>query len=141
MSSVILHRSGPRQFVGIDERNQTLVMDAGPKGGGRHAGLKPSELLPFSLASCSAVSLVGILEKQRQGPFELSIEVDFYQEPEPPWTFTRFSLHYIFTGAHLDEAKVRKAIDLCESKYCSVFASLKESIKIESRVSINPPQT
>lgn len=139
MSTIVLHRSGKRQFVGTDERHQTLVMDAGPRGGGDHAGLKPSELLPFSLGACIAVTLVNILEKQRQGPFELEIEVSFAQKADPPWQFTRFSLHYRFEGHNLDETKIRSAIKLAEERYCSVTASLKDEIRIETTVSINAP--
>ena len=52
MGKVYLRRSGPRQFIGIDERNQTLVVDAAPKGGGEGRGLKPSELVPFAVGTC-----------------------------------------------------------------------------------------
>ena len=139
MSSVTLRRSGSRQFIGIDQRNQTLVVDAGPKGGGQFAGLKPSELLPFSLGSCVGVSLVNILEKQRQGPFDLEIEISFTQKAEAPWPFVRISLHYRFEGDNLDAVKVENAVKMAEEKYCAVSASLKEEVRIENTVSINEP--
>jgi putative redox protein len=138
MATVQLRRSGARQFVGTDERNHTFVTDAAPNAGGQYAGLKPSELLPFAIGSCIGVTLVGILEKQRQGPFDLDIDIEFEQEENPPWPFTRIALHYKFTGDNLGLTRVRKAIETAEQRYCAVTASLKESVKIETRVTINP---
>ena len=136
MSTVTLRRSGNRQFVCTDQRGRTLVVDAGPRGGGQFEGMKPSELLPFSLGACVAVTVVNILDKQRQGPFDLEIEISFAQKAAAPWPFTRFTLDYKFIGDNLDEAKVNAAIKLAEEKYCAVTASLREDIRIETNVSI-----
>jgi putative redox protein len=116
-------------------------MDAGPNAGGQHAGIKPSELLPFSIGSCIGVTLVGILEKQRQGPFDLKIDIEFEQAADPPWPFTRIALHYKFTGENLDEVRIRKAIETSEHRYCAVTASLKESVNIETRVTVTPRES
>lgn len=138
MSQVILRKSGRRQFVGIDERKQTLVVDAGPPGGGEFAGLKPSELLPFAVASCIAVTAVGIMEKMRQEPLAMTVSVEFEHEADFPRAFKFFKLHWQFRGDHLDAEKLQKAVHLSEEQYCSVSASLKESITIEHRITIEP---
>lgn len=136
MDRVRLRRSGPRQLVGIDERNHTLVLDVKPEVGGEWAGLKPSELLPFSVGACIGVTLIGIMEKQRQGPFQMTVDIDFEQSPEPPSEFTRFALHWQFSGDNLDMAKIERALETAEKRYCSVSASLKESVKVEHKVTI-----
>jgi len=136
MSQVVLRRSGPRQLVGIDERNQTLTIDVSPDVGGEWAGLKPSELLPFSLGACIAVTAIGILEKMRQGPFELTVRIDFEHDDEPPKAFTRFRLEWLFHGSNLDPEKLQKAVDIAEERYCSVSASLKDDIVVEHIIKI-----
>lgn len=134
MSRVTLRKSGPRQFVGIDERHHTLTMDIAPEVGGEWAGLKPSELLPFALGSCIGVTAVGILEKMRQGPFELTVDIDFEHSDQPPKAFRRFDLTWNFRGANLDLEKLKKAIETSEQKYCSVSASLKDDIVVTHQV-------
>jgi putative redox protein len=136
MDRIRLRRSGPRQLVGIDERNHTLVLDTKPDVGGEGAGLKPSELLPFSIAACISVTLIGILEKQRQGPFQMTVDVEFEQSEELPKAFTQILLHWQFTGQNLDLEKIERAVETAEQRYCSVTASLKDSVKIAHRVTI-----
>ena len=59
------------------------------------AGAKPSDLLPLSLAACTAYDVVAILRKQRQRLDALTVEVTSVQDPNPPWTFR--SIHTAFT--------------------------------------------
>lgn len=134
MNRVTLRKSGPRQFVGIDERHHSFTMDIAPEFGGEWAGMKPSELLPFSLGACIAVTAVGILEKMRQGPFELTVDVDFEHDEAPPKAFKRFDLTWNFRGANLDTEKLKKAIETSEQKYCSVSASLRPGIVVQHHV-------
>lgn len=136
MERVRLRRSGPRQLVGIDERNHTLVLDVKPDVGGEWAGLKPSELLPFSLGACIGVTLIGIMEKQRQGPFQMTVDIEFEQNPDPPKEFRQIALHWQFSGENLDLAKIERALETAEKRYCSVSASLKESVKVGHKISI-----
>jgi putative redox protein len=111
-------------------------VDTAAAVGGEAAGLKPSELVPFGLAACIGVTTIGILEKQRLGPFEMTVDVEFAHAEERPKPFTQFRLHWQFKGAKLDEEQARKAVEMSEAKYCSVAASLKESIHIEHRVTV-----
>lgn len=136
MDRVTLRRSGPRQLVGIDERHHTLVLDVKPDVGGEWAGIKPSELLPFSVGACIGVTLIGILEKQRQGPFQMTVDIDFEQCDEHPKCFTHIVLHWQFSGENLDAPKIERALETAEKRYCSVTASLKDSVKIEHRVTV-----
>lgn len=109
-------------------------MDIAPEHGGQWDGMKPSELLPFGLASCIAVTAVGILEKMRQGPFELSIDVDFQHDEKPPKAFRRFDLTWTYRGEGVDPEKLKQAIETSEQKYCSVSASLREDIVVEHHI-------
>jgi putative redox protein len=136
MDRVRLRKSGPRQFVGIDSKQHTLTVDIQPEFGGESAGLKPSDLMPLSLGSCIGVTAVGILEKMRQGPFELNVDIDFEHEPDPPKKFTQFNLTWHFKGEGLDKDKLLKAITTAEHKYCSVSASLKDEIVVKHTLTL-----
>lgn len=136
MSRITLQKTGARQFTGTDERQHTLKVDIAPQFGGESSGLKPSELLPFGLASCIAVTAVGILEKMRQGPFDLTVDVDFAHEDQPPKAFKSFDLTWKFRGQNLDLQKLKQAIETSEKKYCSVSASIKDSIQVCHRVEL-----
>ncbi len=103
------------------------VLIGGEAGG---AGAKPSDLLPVSLAACTAYDVVVILRKQRQELRDLEVRITSEQDPEPPWTFRRIRLHFIITG-DVDGSKARKAIALSESKYCAVAASIRPTVAIE----------
>lgn len=98
----------------------------GEAGGG---GAKPSDLLPLSLAACTAYDVVVILRKQRQGLRALEVITTSEQEADPPWTFTRIHQHFVLTG-EIEERKATRAIDLAESKYCAVAASLRPTVDL-----------
>ena len=99
-------------------------------------GFKPGELLLTSLAGCSGVDLVDILRKQRQDVSAVDISVAGKQAPEPPWTWEEIHLEYVVRGRGLGESAVRRAIDLSETKYCSVGATLAGRCLITSSFKI-----
>jgi putative redox protein len=98
---------------------------------GDHDGVasKPSDLLPLSLAACTAYDVVVILRKQRQDLRALEVISRSQQDPEPPWSFRRIHLHFVLTG-DVDDAKADRAIALAESKYCAVAATLRETVEL-----------
>ena len=67
-------------------------------------GAKPSDLLPASLAACTAHDVVNILRKQRQELRGLEVRISSTQDPDPPWTFRSIHSHFVLTG-RIDERK------------------------------------
>jgi putative redox protein len=121
---------GGRQFVGIDEGGQAIVIDASVEGGGQGEGFRPSNLLLAALAGCTGYDVVNILEKQRQHLSGLEIRVRGTQQPDPPWTFTDIHVEYILRGHNLDPRRVERAIELSEDSYCSVTATIGGKARI-----------
>ncbi len=114
-----------KQFVGIDSTGHSVVLSSPADG----IGMKPSDLLLVSLAGCTAYDVVEILGKKRQKLEKLTIEVSGEQESEPPWPFRR--IHTVFRlRGELDEKAVKQAIELSESKYCSVAATLRSGAEL-----------
>ncbi len=117
-----------KRFVGVDSTNHGIVISSPGEDGG--IGTKPSDLLLLSLGSCTAYDVVNILQKKRQKLTGLEVHVTAEQQPDPPWTFRQFHLHYVLTGDNLDEKAVQDAIELSDEKYCSVSATLKLGVPV-----------
>jgi putative redox protein len=86
--------------------------------------------LLLAAASCSAADVVDILAKMREPLSSLEVEAWGDRRDEPPRRYTAIRLHFRVRGASLDEAKVRRAIDLSLEKYCSVIHSLAPDIPV-----------
>jgi putative redox protein len=127
---------GGRQFVGIDEGGQAIVIDASVEGGGQGEGFRPSNLLLAALAGCTGYDVVNILEKQRQRLSGLEIRVRGTQQPDPPWTFTEIHVEYVLRGQDLDPRRVKRAIELSEGSYCSVSATIGGKCRITTSFQI-----
>lgn len=117
-----------RQFVGVDSSKHSVVMSSQDAENG--TGMKPAELLLVALGGCTAYDVVNILEKKRQPLAGFEIHVTGEQEPDPPWTYRKIHLEYIFHGTGLSENAIAQAIELSEGKYCSVSATLKGEAEI-----------
>ena len=115
-----------KQFIGIDSTKHSVVLSTPDEG----VGIKPSELLLMAVASCTAVDVVEILSKKRMPLNYLEINCSGEQDKEPPWTFRKIHLRYIFGGKNLTEKAVAQAIQLSEEKYCSVAATVRATAEI-----------
>ncbi len=124
-----------RQLQGITfaakaDSNHWVIMDGSPMFGGSHAGSTPKELLLYALGGCTASDVIPILKKKRvplQG-FELNITATV--RDEHPRVYTAIHLEYVFYGAGIAAQDVERAIELSETKYCSVSAMLRPAIAI-----------
>lgn len=115
-------------FVGRDSYGHVVVSGSWPQENEswqEWKGLKPSDLLLLSLASCSAHDVVMILGRQRQQLTNLYVSVEGEQASEPPYQFTEIHQHYTVEGIGLDPRKVERAIKLSEERYCSVAATIR----------------
>lgn len=99
-------------------------------------GAKPSDLLPLSLAACTAYDTVVILQKQRQDLRSLDVELTTHQDPEPPWAFRSIHMRFVITGA-VDPTKAQKAVALAESKYCAVAATLRSVVELTHDIEVS----
>jgi putative redox protein len=121
--TVHLNWNPDEQFVLSDNNNYQIKMK-------RPDGVKPSDMLVMALIGCSSVDVVEILQKQRQDLRQLEVTAESTQDENPPWRFRRIHIHYLAVGKGIDLNKLAKAIQISEEKYCSVYATLKDSIEI-----------
>jgi putative redox protein len=116
------------QFLLRDSENYQIVMK--PKG------VKASDLLSMALIGCSSHDVVEILQKQRQSLRELRVTAESIQDDDPPWRFRKIHVRFQAVGKGLDVEKMRKAIQLSEEKYCSVYVTLREAVEITNEVEV-----
>ena len=109
----------------------SFTIDSGPGVGGSNAGPRPMELVMAGAAGCTAMDVISILRKMQQKVTGLRVEVNGEQAEEHPKKLVRIHIKYIVTGYNLAEDRVARAIELSETKYCPVMASLRPGAAIE----------
>jgi putative redox protein len=98
-------------------------------------GAKASDLLPLSLAACTAHDVVVILHKQRQDLRALEAVIRSTQDPEPPWTYRAIDIEWVVTGA-IDRRKAERAVEIAETRYCAIAATIRDVVALSHRVRI-----
>ncbi len=122
-----------RQFVAQSGTGHALVIDDAEG----HTGAKPIELALLALGGCTAFDVISILRKKRQHVAGYEIMVRAEQRPEPPTYFTRVEIVHRLRG-DIDPDAVKRAIELSETKYCSVGAMISKTAKIVNTFEILP---
>lgn len=134
MADVRLVWTGDRiQFVGTTGYGEPILVGGDVEG----PGAKPSDLLPLSLAACTAYDVVEILRKQRQDLLGLEVVATSVQDPEPPWAFRSIHLRFRLTGT-VDASKAAKAVEVAETRYCAVAATIRSVVRLTHEVAIVP---
>ncbi|HEX6623195.1 MAG TPA: OsmC family protein, partial [Pyrinomonadaceae bacterium] len=90
----------------------------------------PMELLLLALGGCTAVDVVSILKKKRERVTGYRVEVSGTRREEHPRAYTRMEVRHVVTGRGISEKAVAQAVELSETKYCSVAATLRAGVEI-----------
>jgi len=117
--AILTHQGGLR-FTATTGTKRVIVMGDKVETG----SLSPVETLVVCLAACSAMDVVGIAEKKRQQVTTYRIHVKATQRDEYPQILTWIEVTHEFQGPHLEEAALRRSIELSALKYCPVNAML-----------------
>jgi putative redox protein len=135
---VTVEWKGGMAFEANPPSGNRFVMDAIPEVGGQDQGPTPVEALCASVAACSAMDVISILQKKKQAVSAYRIEVEWTRGPEGvyPRPITSMIVRHIVTGANVDPAAVARAVELSDSKYCTVVASLRSAPVITSEYRI-----
>jgi len=117
-------------FVGESESGHAVVMDGAQEGGGRNIGPRPMEVVLLGTGGCSAYDVVAILKKARQQIRDCTLEIDAERAPTDPKVFTRIHMHFVISGANINPAHVKRAVELSAEKYCSASIMLGKTAEI-----------
>ena len=111
--------AGDLRFVGTGASDHSVVID-----GDKKSGLSPMELLLLGTGGCACVDVVMILEKARQKVIDAWVDIGGERREELPRYYTEIEMHFVVKGIEIKEHRVKRAIDLAMSKYCSASAQM-----------------
>ncbi|MBI3745674.1 MAG: OsmC family protein [Chloroflexi bacterium] len=86
--------------------------------------LSPMETVTVALGACSAMDVVSIAQKKRQTLEHYAVHVHGEQREAYPQVLTRVDVTHEVAGPNVDEAAIRRCIELSATKYCPVNAML-----------------
>lgn len=125
-------------FEAVGTSGVTQHIDGATNIGGHNAGARPMEMLLMGLASCSAIDIILILQKQKQVIEDFRMTVDGLRPTGiTPAPFQKIHVMYKLKG-QLDESRVKRAIDLSMDKYCSATAQFRPTTEITYSFELNP---
>lgn len=129
----IIHFAGNDLFVGITPSGHALTLDVDHE---RASAPTPVELLLVALGSCTAVDVISIMQKKRETIKDYRVEVRGQRRDDHPRSYSRMEVHHIVRGSNISKKALEQAIELSETKYCSVAATLRPTAEIFSTFEI-----
>ncbi len=127
-----LRYAGGEAFVAESQSGHAMVTSFAHE----LAAPSPMELLLIALGGCTGADVVGILEKKRQRVTGYEIEVRAERRAEHPRIYTRIEVIHRVRGHSVDPKAVAHAVELSETKYCSVSAMLGASAELSMRYEV-----
>ncbi|WP_088324084.1 OsmC family protein [Polaribacter tangerinus] len=97
-------------------------------------GYGPKALMLSSLAGCSALDVISLLEKMRAKPKDLKIEVTGELTDEHPRYYKNVKVDYHFYGNDLQLDKIEKAVNLSVTKYCGVMEMFRQFATVTTEI-------
>ncbi|MCK5839350.1 MAG: OsmC family protein [Bacteroidales bacterium] len=113
-----------------------LIIDADEPVGGKDRGPRTKPLTLVSLGGCTGMDVVSILNKMRVNFESCRVSVEAEQSDEHPKYYKKIHLTYIFKGKDLPMAKLDKAVNLSQDRYCGVSAMLRNSAELTYKIII-----
>lgn len=119
--------TGDDVFVGVSPSGHAQIVET---NSARSIAATPMELLLLALGSCTGVDVISILKKKRQRVTDYRIEVSGERRDDHPRAYTKMFVKHIVRGHGVSEQAVAQAVELSETKYCSVAATLRGTAEI-----------
>jgi len=135
MSNIVTtHWKGNMVFESDNPRWDSIMMDASKDFGGTNSGMAPKAMMLSSLAGCSGLDIVPVLNKMKVviDDFKITIEGELTDEHPKYYHFVRVDYH--FYGKDLNEKKINKAVNLSVDKYCGVMEMFRQFATIKTTV-------
>jgi putative redox protein len=115
------------RLIGTDEKGHRTFFDTTEASGGLDSAASPMETVLESLAACMAMDVLPILRKQRRTITDFWVDLTAERAKEHPRVFTKIEMDIHLVSPDATERELERAIELSETKYCSVSAMLSRS--------------
>jgi len=131
---VTTHWKGNLQFESDNPSGKTVLMDTSPENGGDNSGLGPKAMMLSSLAGCSGLDVVSILDKMKVKIADFKMDCYGDLTDEHPKYYHNVSIEYHFYGENLEQEKIEKAVNLSVDKYCGVMEMFRRFAKVNTEI-------
>lgn len=121
------HHVAGLQFVAETATGHPVTLDTHEQ----NTGATPMEMLLMSLAGCSGISVISILQKKQQDVTHYEVCVQGKRAETHPQVFTAITVEHILTGHNISPIAVERAIDLAEIRYCTVSVMLSQVVQLK----------
>ena len=111
-----------------------VLMDTITDDGGDDSGPGPKRLMLASLAGCTGIDIVSILNKMKVEFNNFTIDVHAALSNEHPKIYNLVKITYKIKLAEEDKSKMIKAVQLSSEKYCGVFAMFSSFAKMDTEI-------
>ena len=122
------------QFKSDNPSGYEVTMFDKSQDNGDVVGFAPKALMLSSLAGCSGLDVVSLLEKMRAEVANFKIEVTAELTDEHPKFYNKVKVDYHFTDSELQPAKIQKAVNLSVTKYCGVMEMFRQFADVEIEI-------
>ncbi len=130
MKNAVVRQVQGMTFTGKADSNHWVMMDGSLNEGGSAAATSPKELVLLGLGGCTGMDVASILKKKRVQLNGFEIHISAEEADEFPRIFTKIHMEYVFYGQNIRPHDVEHAIELSQTKYCSVTAMLRASAMV-----------
>ena len=117
-----------------DVKGHDVIIDLAEASGGNNLGSSPKILMLVSLAGCTGVDVVDILNKMRVRFSDLSINVHAHLTETDPKIYDDVTVTYSIKVDKTDQGKVHKAVTLSQDKYCGVSEMFRAFAKLSHTI-------
>jgi putative redox protein len=122
------------QFKSDNPSGYEFTMFDKSQDNGDVVGFAPKALMLSSLAGCSGLDVVSLLEKMRAEVANFKIEVTAELTDEHPKFYNKVKVDYHFTDSNLQPEKIQKAVNLSVTKYCGVMEMFRQFAEVEIEI-------
>lgn len=122
------------QFKSDNPSGYEFTMFDKSQDNGDVVGFAPKALMLSSLAGCSGLDVVSLLEKMRAEVANFKIEVTAELTDEHPKFYNKVKVDYHFTDSELHPEKIQKAVNLSVTKYCGVMEMFRQFAEVEIEI-------
>ncbi|WP_299016264.1 OsmC family protein [uncultured Polaribacter sp.] len=129
--------TGKSHFKTDNPAGHELTMFDKSQDNGDTVGFAPKALMLSSLAGCSGLDVVSLLEKMRAEVADFKVIVTAELTDEHPKFYNKVKVDYHFTDADLKPEKIQKAVNLSVTKYCGVMEMFRQFAAIETEIHLH----
>ncbi|MCD6202034.1 MAG: OsmC family protein [Bacteroidales bacterium] len=113
-----------------------IILDAEDNVGGKDRGPRPKPLMMVSLAGCTGMDVVSILQKMRVEIQKFNVKVEAEVTEEHPKHYTKMHIIYEFWGHDLPMDKLDKAVNLSQDRYCGVSYLYRKVMELTYEIKV-----